>query len=200
MATSSRAPSGRAGRLWLTHRIDVAERAADQLERKIHILSMEITRQRAIADAARHNWIEACADARRWAVRAALIAGQECLRDSASPAVAVTLSWTNTIGVRHPVSATVQPPTRPDVVVVTAALAPAREAFAAAVRAGAQLAIADATCQALDDARTQTRRRARLLRRRWLPVLERDLHDLELALEQGEQEDHARLRRLAPNG
>lgn len=197
MATSSRAPSGRAGRLWLTHRIGVADRAADQLERKIHILSMEIARQRAIAETARQSWASACAEAQRWSVRAALIAGEESLRDNASPPVAVTLAWTNTIGIRHPVSAIVEPPAPPDAVVVTAALAPAREAFGVAIRAGVLLAIADATCQALDDARTQTRRRARLLRRRWLPMLESDLHTLELALEQGEQEDHARLRRLA---
>lgn len=197
MATSSRAPSGRAGRLWLSHRIDVAGRAADQLERKIHILSVEIARQRALADEARQSWIRACAEARRWAVRVALIAGEESLRNSASPPVAVTIAWTNTIGVRHPQSATVEPPKPPDQVVVTAALGPAREAFTAAVHAGVLLALADSTCQALDDARTQTRRRARLLRRRWLPVLEADLHTLELALEQGEQEDHARLRRLA---
>ena len=197
MATSSRAPSGRAGRLWLTHRIDVAERAADQLERKIHILSMEITRQRAIADAARVTWTDACANARRWGMRAALIAGQESIRNSAAPPVEVNLTWANTIGVRHPLSASVAEPTPPDEAVATAALEPARDAFAAAVQAGVALAIADATCQALDDARTHTRRRARLLRRRWLPMLQSELHSLELALEQGEQEDHARLRRLA---
>lgn len=197
MPTSSRAPSGRAGRLWLTHRIDVAERAADQLERKIHILSMEIAQQRALSADARQAWERACAEARRWSVRTALIAGEESLRSNASPPAAVTLAWTNTIGVRHPVSATVEPPKPPDAVIVTAALAPAREAFTAALHAGVLLAIADATCAALDDARTQTRRRARLLRRRWLPVLEGDLRTLELALEQSEQEDHARLRRLA---
>ena len=64
MATSSRAPAGRAGRLWLTHRIDVAERAADQLERKIHVLSLEIARQQEVADAARLAWSDACANAR----------------------------------------------------------------------------------------------------------------------------------------
>lgn len=197
MATSSRAPAGRAGRLWLTHRIDVAERAADQLERKIHVLSLEIARQQAVADAARLAWSDACANAHRWALRAALIAGQASVRNNAAPPVDVTLSWANTIGVRHPVSATVGRPNPPDEAVATAALAPAREAFAAALQAGVTLAISDATCNALDDARTQTRRRARLLRRRWLPVLEADLHTLELALEQGEQEDHARLRRLA---
>lgn len=196
MATNSRAPSGRAGRLWLTHRIDVAERAADQLERKIHVLSMEIARQRAIADAARLTWSDACANARTWAVRAALIAGQESLRNNASTPVALTLIWANTIGVRHPVSAVVERPIPSDQPVATAAMAPAAEAFAEAVRAGVLLAIADATCNALDDARAQTRRRARLLRRRWLPMLAADLQTLELALEQGEQEDHARLRRL----
>jgi V/A-type H+-transporting ATPase subunit D len=191
---SDRAPSGRAGRLWLTHRIDVAERAADQLERKIHVLGLEIARQQAIAAAARVRWTRQWTQANRWAIRAAFIGGQQEVRNNSAPPVEVTLTWVNTVGVRHPESAVVGKPTPRDGVVGAAAIVPATAAFAEAMRAGVDLAIADATCRALDDARTHARRRARLLRRRWLPVLRDNLHALELALEQAEQEDHARLR------
>lgn len=196
MDTSDRTPAGRAGRLWLTHRIEVAERAADQLERKIHILSLEISRQRGLADAARLAWSKASDDAERWGRRVALIAGQQALRNGTATPVAVAFTWANTVGVQHPAAATVEQPTAPEGVVPTAAIVAARRAFADAVRAGVDLAVADASWRALDEARTHARRRARLLRRRWLPLMRSHLHSLDLSLEQAEQEDHARLRRL----
>jgi len=195
MAASDRTPSGRAGRLWLAHRAEVAERAADQLERKIHVLSIELASQRAKADVARQRWLDACEQAHRWAMRAALVAGQQVLLGDASRPVELNLTWVNTVGVRHPSAARLSQPARAEELVGAAAIVPARAAFAAAVRVGVDLAIADATCRALDDARTQARRRARLLRRRWLPLLQDRLRTLELTLEQAEQEDHARLRR-----
>ncbi|HEX7107586.1 MAG TPA: V-type ATP synthase subunit D [Acidothermaceae bacterium] len=195
MAASDRTPSGRAGRLWLAHRVEVAERAADQLERKIHILSAELASQRAKADDARQQWLTATEHADRWAIRAALVAGQQVLLDDAARPVGLNLTWVNTVGVRHPSSAHLSQPARVDGIVGAAAIVAARAAFATAVRVGVDLAIADATCRALDDARTQARRRARLLRKRWLPLLQDRLRTLELTLEQAEQEDHARLRR-----
>jgi len=53
-----------------------------------------------------------------------------------------------------------------------------------------------AAVEALDTSLRATRARARILRRHWIPRLRNRLHDLEFALEQAEQEDHARLRRV----
>jgi vacuolar-type H+-ATPase subunit D/Vma8 len=63
------------------------------------------------------------------------------------------------------------------------------------MQAAMDAAVADAACAALEEALLATRRRARILRRRWVPRLRAHLHTLDLALEQAEQEDQTRLRR-----
>lgn len=195
MTTTSRVPPGRAGRLWLVHRLAVASRGADQLERKVQILSLEVGKQRRLAAECRRVWEERCAVAQTWALRCGLVTGEDGGRH-ARPAehAVVRLEWTTTIGVRHPASVLVTAPPLADVVASAAVICAAR-AHTEALRAAVDAALADSTLAALDDALLATRRRARVLRHHWIPELQRLLAELELSLEQAEQEDYTRLRR-----
>ena len=197
MSPVGRVPPGRAGRLWLTHRLDVATRGADQLERKVQILSLEVARQRRVADERRRDWEKACRDAETWALRAGLVSGQDAVRHAAPAQQAVVaVSWTTTIGVRHAADASLSAPGLADVVANAATIC-AADAHVAALRAALSSAVADAAVTAFDDALLATRRRARVLRYHWIPQLRALLASLELSLEQAEQEDYARLRRLS---
>jgi vacuolar-type H+-ATPase subunit D/Vma8 len=197
MPTNDRVPAGRAGRLWLVHRLSVAERGADQLERKAQLVGAEVVRRRAAAEQRRLEWAAACQQADRWMLRAGLIGGFDGPRQAWAPPVDIAIGWTNTMGVRHPQDVTIAGLDAPDVVTTTAALVMAREAFVTAMRAAAEVAVADAGITALEASLLATRLRARILRRHWIPRLRGRLHELAFALEQAEQEDQARLRRTA---
>ena len=193
---NDRVPPGRAGRLWLVHRIAIAESGADQLERKVRILSAEIERRQKLANKARLSWEQQCVDAERWQLRAGLIGGHDGVRYARAEPAAVTLTWAATVGVRHVADAILVAPKMPDTAPVSSALIYAQDAYAIALKTGVELAIADEALSALQTALIATRRRARILRRRWIPRLRAHLTTLDLALEQAEQEDQARLRRL----
>lgn len=196
MPSANGTPTGRAGRLWLLHRIAVAQSGADQLERKTRILAAEIAQRRAAADVRRAEWCTRCDEADAWLVRAALVRGHDATKSAWIEAVDVNISWTSTMGVRHPASANVGEPGDCDTTTPGVAAHYAKLAFDAAVRAALDLAVADATVAALDRELVINRRRARILQHHWVPRLRARLRDLELALAQTEQEDQSRLRRL----
>ena len=54
-------PPGRAVRLWLTRRLQVARRGADLLDRKLQILQAELGRRRADAAQTAAEWDRCCA-------------------------------------------------------------------------------------------------------------------------------------------
>jgi len=194
-AASLRTPAGRAGRLWLRHRIAVADRGAGELERKVQMVSAEVRRRRAQVDYSRELWRSACEEAERWMLRAGFVGGIDSVRQARTTPVQVAMTWTTTMGVRHPDGATVEPAAPPDLA-MSATLLQARLASATALRAAVEVGAAQSALAALESALLTTRRRARVLRRHWLPRLEAQLHDLEITLEQAEQEDQARLRRV----
>lgn len=195
MAASVRTPAGRAGRLWLRHRIAVAERGAGELERKVQLVSAEVRRRKAQVDHSREQWRSACEEAERWMLRAGFVGGIDSVRQARTTPVDVAMTWTTTMGVRHPDGATIEPSATPDIG-MSAALLQARQASATALRASVDVAAAQSALAALESALLTTRRRARVLRRHWLPRLQSQLHGLEISLEQAEQEDQARLRRV----
>jgi vacuolar-type H+-ATPase subunit D/Vma8 len=195
MAASIRSPAGRAGRLWLRHRIAVAERGAGELERKVQLVSAEVRRRKAQVDHSREQWRSACKEAERWMLRAGFIGGIDSVRQARTTPVEVAMTWTTTVGVRHPDGATIEPAASPDIG-MSAAILQARKASATALRASVDVATAQSALAALEAALLTTRRRARVLRRHWLPRLQSQLHGLEISLEQAEQEDQARLRRV----
>lgn len=192
-------PPGRAGRSWLRRRLATAERGREQLDRKLRILFPEQQRLRTQADRHRAEWVSACADANRWLLRAALLGGQDGIRDASTVRpVGVAVQWTTAMGLSYPSGATVSP-AEDDVSlpVANAAIGPAADAFGRAVRAGVRTAAADEAVRRLDAEIAVTRRRLRALDKRWLPRLRDELAGLELGLEQTEQEDTQRLRRAA---
>lgn len=195
MPRLERVPSGRAGRLWLAHRISVAERGADQLERKTQILGIEVARRREAAEQRRSEWTTQSRLAELWMIRASLLVGHDGLRAAWTPPVDVELGWTTTMGVRHPASAALAEADASSSRASSAALVCAHEAYLKALRAALDTAVADAALAALEESLLATRRRARILRRHWVPRLRARLDELELALEQSEHEDQARLRR-----
>lgn len=186
--------------MWLRRRLLTAERGRDQLDRKLRILIPEQERLRILRHRCDRDWGDACARARTWLLRAALLGGQDAIRHAcpASP-VQIGLTWASAMGLRYPAHATLREESLADAVqppanaAVTAAVQAHRDALQAAVR----VAAAQEALRRVDAEIAMTRRRLRALDRRWLPSLREALVGLELALEQAEQEDGVRLRRAA---
>jgi V/A-type H+/Na+-transporting ATPase subunit D len=186
-------PPGRAGRLWLTRRLQVARRGADLLDRKLRILQAELGRRREVAAQTAAEWDRCCADAERWLLRASMLGGQRAVRLAADGQAAdVTISYDVTMGVRHPAStrcripdpATWDGPT----------LAATRQAHGAALSAAVRHAAAAEALRVIEAEALATRYRLRAIRDRWVPRLEQALAEVTLALEEQELADAARLR------
>lgn len=193
-------PPGRAGRLRLRHDLAVATRGAELLDQKLRVLRGEEQRLRAAAETAARAWDDSVRDAERWLLRGLAISGESALDATAGPGAAeVTVGRTVAMGVRLPEVDDVHlPGTSPDSAgPPNTALAHARAAYRAALRAGADHAAADAAAELVSAEVQRTRQRVRALRRHWIPRLTQDLARLELALEQAEQEDAVRRRRVA---
>jgi len=186
-------PPGRAGRLWLTRRLQVARRGADLLDRKLQILQAELGRRRAAAAQTATEWDRCCAEAERWLLRASMLGGQRAVRLAAGGQAAdVTISYQVIMGVRHPADATCRIP-----VSVTwdgPALAATRQAHGTALTAAVRHAAAAEALRVIEAEALATRYRLRAIRDRWIPRLEQALAELTVALEEQELADAARLR------
>ncbi len=169
------------------------------MDRKLRLLIPEQQRQRIRAEVARREWLEECADAHNWALRAALLGGQDVLRHATPVGLAqVELTWAEEMGLRYPSAATVTPPEDADARTLDKAAIPAAVSAAGrALQAAAASAAAEEAVRLVDAEVALTRRRLRALEKAWLPALNRALSELELSLEQTEQEDGVRLRRAA---
>lgn len=196
MARLRRVPPGRAGRLWLQHRLAVAERGAELLDQKLRILRTEAQRLELVAQGTGRLWAEASNEAARWLVRAALTGGERAVRLASDDVeTQVELTWTWTIGVRHPSRATcTPPPPSRDLPAANAAVVAARVAHRRAVEAAAQHAVAQAALRMIEAEEAATRRRLRAIDDRWLPLLGSTLKAAELGLEEQEHADGVRLR------
>jgi len=182
--------------MWLRHRVAVAERGADQLERKVQLISREVVERRKSVERSRAVWEATSNEAAGWMVRAGFVGGVDAVKQAWTRPKDVEVTWVATMGVRHPDGATIGLSELPDVA-MSAATFQTRRAFDVALRAAVELSAGESAVALLESDLRTTRRRARVLRRHWLPQLQSQLHDLELALEQAEQEDQARLRRNA---
>jgi V/A-type H+-transporting ATPase subunit D len=197
-----RVPPGRAGRLWLRGRLQIAERGLDLLDRKLRILRGEQERLALLTERTGHDWELACRQAETWLLRAALLGGQRALRLAAEgPPTQVTVAWRDTMGIRYPAEATCEP-------TVDAAEPPlgglavdqARAAHREALAAGVRLAAATAALATIAEEIATTSQRLRAIQDRWIPRLRTALAELELALDETEQADAARLRRATTPG
>jgi V/A-type H+/Na+-transporting ATPase subunit D len=186
-------PPGRAGRLWLTRRLQVARRGADLLDRKLRILQAELGRFRESEARTAAEWDHCCADAERWLLRASMLGGERAVRLATDgQPVTVTIPYTVTMGVRHPASPACAIP-----VPVTwdgPALTRTRQAHAAALEAAVQHAAAAEALRVIEAEALATRYRLRAIEDRWIPRLEQALTEVTLALEEQELADAARLR------
>jgi len=190
-------PPGRAGRVWLTRRLDVAERGAGLLETKLRILAAEEQRFALLAERTEREWTKAVGDADRWMARARVISGQRGIR-FATPAsrADVAVRWATTMGVSYPSGATVRlPAPEPDEATPdSSALVLARHSYQRALRLGAEHAAASAALEAVREEVSTTRRRLRALQKRWTPRLQQAQRVLAEALEEAEREDGVRMR------
>jgi len=194
-----RAPPGRAGRLWLVRRLEIARRGVEVLDQKRQTLLRE--QQRLSEGLARsgREWKSKAREAAEWNDRALAIAGERRLRLAARHAAGrceVEVEWRNALGTLFPAGASVRLGLAPDFVALGggSVVALAASAHVDATVAAADYAAARAAHDAITAELTATTRRQRAIERRWIPEHEAALHLLELALDEREREDIARVK------
>ncbi|HEU4420979.1 MAG TPA: V-type ATP synthase subunit D [Pilimelia sp.] len=195
MGSLARVPPGRAGRLWLEHRLHTADRGAGLLDRKLRILRTEQERFRLLAERTGADWRKLCAEADAWLRRGALLGGQREIRLSQAEQPAdVTIEWGAVMGVRYPRRALCRPRggqaarRGPG----TAALAEATAAYDRVLVAAADHAAALAACQVIEREVDETRRLLRAIQDRWVPRLQGALRELTERLEEDERSETVR--------
>ena len=111
-----RIPPGRAGRIWLVGRLQVARRGAELLEQKRQALLHEQARVRIEAKEARRAWLDAVAQADLWSARAALLDGAtrlDVLARHVEHEASLELSWSNLMGAQLPSTSRITVPEPP---------------------------------------------------------------------------------------
>jgi V/A-type H+-transporting ATPase subunit D len=185
-----RVPPGRAGLLWLRHRLGVARRGLDLLQRKQVILLQEAHRLRMLREVTGREWRDADREGRRRLVRAAALGGDRAVRLAVPSARAVLKPrWTSVIGVAVPAEPVLALPD-PD-----EGAAPAAAAYRRALAAAARHAAVAAAHTAVEDEITITRQRVQALERRWIPQLETASAGIQLQMAELEDADAVRRRR-----
>ena len=193
-------PPGRAGRLWLDARLRAARLAAELLQRKLVLLSIEQRRLEGLMTASDSRWRQADVAADQRLARSSFLATpfDAGLSRPAEPAV-ITVSWGNLMGARYPTQAQVRVPAiaggqrAPG----SPALLGATTAVADAVRAAADHAVILAALRAVTTEAAVTRRRLRAITRRWIPRLEQASADLARRLDEAEREESFRLHLIS---
>lgn len=190
-------PPGRMGRLWLTDRLELAERGVSILEQKLRLLAERRDVLRARVEQSRRDWHAACRRADRWGLRAVLLGGDRAI-DLAAPLqrATVTVEWTTTTGVRYPDQARCAFPPDDDTTIVDtgSATRPAARAHRAALAAAAEHAVALAALATVEREYRTTQLRVRALSKHWLPRLRDELRRVTLELEEQDRAESSRLR------
>jgi V/A-type H+-transporting ATPase subunit D len=196
MARLHRVPPGRAGRIWLQHRLAVAGRGAELLDQKLRILHSERQRLTLAVDRTRGEWEAAHREAETWLARAVLLAGVRSIRLAAPDGAAqVDLTWAHKMGTSFPADATLSfPRAVPEPPLLSAAVLATRPAFEHAVDAAVEHALAQAAFRTVDEEMARTRHRLRALTNTWIPQLTSALTETLLALEEEERTETLRLR------
>jgi V/A-type H+-transporting ATPase subunit D len=197
VARELHAPPGRAGRLWLQHRLTIAQQGADLLDHKLRILRTERERLALQRERTAEAWDTASREATTWLLRGVLLGGERSVRLSCDQTLAdVQVVWEQRMGVRYPAEATCTVPERPPDARPTgnAALVAARESHRRALQAAVQHAAVEAAVRILRAEETATRRRLRAIEDRWIPRLRDALAEVQFNLEEEEHADGVRLR------
>ncbi len=94
---------GRAERMRLEGRRELALRGSQLLERKQRILSDELERIELHADRIRREWSQAAAEAARWGRRAAALGGEQVFETAETArGLRVEVQWSTVMGIRIP--------------------------------------------------------------------------------------------------
>ena len=197
MAGPVHAPPGRAGRLWLQHRLATAERGAALLDHKLRILRIERERFALLEHRTAAAWEAADREAAQWLLRAVMLGGERSLRlGNAGGPAEVRVVWNQPMGVKYPAEAACAlPPERPDGPPAgSAALVEARERYGRALQAAVEHAAVQAAVRVLAAEERVTRRRLRAIEERWVPRLRDSLRVTQLKLDEDEHGDAVRLR------
>jgi V/A-type H+/Na+-transporting ATPase subunit D len=197
-----RIPPGRAGRVWLLTRLEVARRGAELLDRKRQALLAEQARARAQAERARSDWLEAAAQVEVWTLRAGAVDGAirlELLARHVPERASLELSWRNLMGAQLPRAEVIGVPDPPPISALggSSAAVLLASACSEAARAAARYAIAERAQAELSTELRRAARRLRALRERWIPQHEQALATLDLALDEAQREQAIRVRWLA---
>ncbi len=201
MARLRNVPPGRAGHLWLQHRLVVARRGAELLDQKLRILHEESQRLSLLTERTGAAWAASLREAETWLLRAVILTGERGVRlASRAPSALVEVSWTHQMGVRYPGEVTLTVPPVPAAAppAASAALVGARVAYERALDAAVQHAAAQAAARLVAAEEGATRRRLRALTRHWIPRLTEEMAQTLLTLEEQERTDALRLRWAQP--
>ena len=190
-----RHPPGRAGRMWLEHRVEVATRGAGLLDKKRRALVQEHRRLRVLARVTESEWNRTAGEADLWLNRAAVMAGEEkmAMLVAQHPPAQVTVRWRSSMGVAFASEASVDlGPAPTGTSGGSAAADMAVPAARAAVGAAVKDAVARTALRRISVELTVTSRRQRALERRWLPTLAAAERRLSEALDEMEREEATR--------
>ena len=191
---AERIPPGRAGRLWLVAHLASAHRGRDLLDRKHQLLRREQERLTAIVAQQCKAWEETLTLAQSWSLRAGILGGTAVTalfaRAIAGEAT-VTITYGNTMGVRHPDHARCTLPelTPAAAVAGNMALPPAAQAYCNAVQAAVDAAVTVTALRLIENELLATRRRLRGIERHRIPAFARSLSALQLQLDELEREE-----------
>lgn len=196
-----RIPPGRAGRLWLVRRLEIARRGAELLDRKRQALLREQARVRIEAAEARREWEAAAAEVTLWTARAWMLDGTgrlELLARYVEGPASLEVSQSNLMGARLP---SVQRITIPDPPPLSAlggssATVLLARACCEATRAAARCAVALRAEQEVAAELGRAARRLRAVQERWIPQHEQALARLDLALDESQREQAVTVRWL----
>ena len=196
-----RIPPGRAGRIWLVRRLEIARHGAELLDRKRQALLRKQGQARSEAAEARRAWEDAAAQVALWSARAAMGDGAgrlEMLTRHVDEPASLQLSWSNLMGAQLPSVERISVPDRPPLSPLGACSAAVflartcREATCAAARH----AVAERADTEISAELNRAARRLRALRERLVPQHEQALTQLDLALDESQREQAARVRWL----
>lgn len=190
-----RHPPGRAGRLWLHHRLAIARTGADLLDRKRRALVQEHRRLQVLARQTETDWKQAAGAAETWVSRAGVMAGEDKLEllQSSQRRADVAVRWRSSMGVAFAAEARVDFGARPH---SSHGGSAAADAAAHAARQAVEAAVHDAAAQSalkrIGGELAVTSRRQRALERRWLPALDVAAARLNETLDELEREEATR--------
>lgn len=194
MSTATTTSTG-AGRLRLMARLQLARHGVDLLHSKEEALQRERTRLEGHVSRTNRQWVQTCGDAAGWLLRCRALGASgelEAIMERGPDPATVTAHWQTSMGVTYPGAIDCEVGSDP-VVHSTAALRPTIDAYALALRAGAEHASTTAALRRLDRELADTRRRRRAIEQRLVPRLEVALRDLDLSLDERDREEALRV-------